>query len=457
MANGLHCSTAMNCLRRRLSWNALPSGLILCLILLLPQTSIGYSVLTHEQIVDLLWTDHIKKLLLQRFPDATEEQLREAHAYAYGGSVIQDMGYYPFGNKEFSNLVHYVRSGDFVMALLRNAADIKEYAFALGALSHYVSDNVGHPAVNYSVAVEYPKLRAKYGDQVRYGDDPKAHIKTEFGFDVVEVAKHRYPSDAYHDFIGFKVAKPLLERAFQETYGIELKDLFGNLDLAIGTYRRSVSEVIPEMTRVALLSKRADIVRDTPNFSEKKFLYRLSRTEYERTWGKDYKKPGAGARLLAFLFRLVPKVGPLKAIDFKVPTKETEALFIKSIESTTDEFQTLLDETRVGRIHLINRDCDTGKTTRPGEYKLTDDAYSKLLHRLSSRGFDLMTPELKENITAYYADLNAPFATRKSKDQWKMVLHDLDSLKAATGMRADLPAAGQVNTLPSGPSRDPSR
>jgi hypothetical protein len=105
-------------------------------VLSLAQTFIGYSVLTHEAIVDLLWADHIKKLLLKRFPDATDDQLREAHAYAYGGSVIQDMGYYPFGNKEFSNLVHYVRSGDFVIALLHDAGDINEYAFALGALSH---------------------------------------------------------------------------------------------------------------------------------------------------------------------------------------------------------------------------------------------------------------------------------------------------------------------------------
>jgi hypothetical protein len=441
MVTGLHYGLTMNCRQRRLSWSALRYGLILCAISLIPQTSIGYSVLTHEQIVDLLWTDHIKKLLLQRFPEATEDQLREAHAYAYGGSVIQDMGYYPFGSKEFSNLVHYVRSGDFVMALLRDAADINEYAFALGALSHYVSDNVGHPAVNHSVAVEYPKLRAKYGDQVTFGDDPKAHIKTEFGFDVVEVAKHRYPSDAYHDFIGFKVAKPLLERAFQETYGIELTDVFGNLDLAIGTYRRSVSEIIPEMTRVALLSKRADIVRDTPNFSEKKFLYKLSRTEYERAWGTDYRKPGVGARFLAFLFRLIPKIGPLKAIDFKVPTKETEASFIASIDSTTDQFQTMLEAMRVSRIHLINRDCDTGKATRPGEYALTDVAYSKLLHRLSIRRFDLMTPELKENITAYYADLDAPFATRKSKDQWKTTLQDLDNLKAAPGTRVSITAS----------------
>lgn len=430
-------------MQRRFSTSVLRTGLILCLILSLPQKSIGYSVLTHEEIIDLLWADHIKQLLLTRFPTSTDDQLREAHAYAYGGSVIQDMGYYPFGSKEFSNLVHYVRSGDFVIALLRDAKDINEYAFALGALSHYVADNVGHPTVNHAVGVEYPRLRAKYGDQVTYGEDPKAHVKTEFGFDVVEVAKYRYPSDAYHDFIGFKVAKPLLQRAFQETYGIELKDVFADLDLAIGTYRRSISKIIPEMTRVALLSKRADIVRDTPNFSEKKFLYRLSRTEYEREWGVDYKKPGPGARIMAFLFRLIPKIGPLKAIDFKVPTTATEALFIKSIDDTTDQFQTLVDELRVGPIHLINRDCDTGKATRPGEYKLTDAAYAKLLHRLSLRSFDLLTPDLKDNITNYYADLSAPFTTKRSKEQWKTTLQELDNLKAAAGMRAALAISGK--------------
>lgn len=398
----------------------------------LTQTSLGYSVLTHEEIVDLLWADHIKKLLLERFPNATESQLREAHAYAYGGSVIQDMGYYPFGSKEFSYLVHYVRSGDFVIALIRDASDVNECAFALGALSHYVADNDGHPTVNHAVALEYPKLRARYGDHVTYGDDPKAHIKTEFGFDVVQVAKHHYASDMYHDFIGFKVAKPLLERAFRETYGIELNDIFGNVDLAIGTYRRSVSKIIPEMTRVALLSKRADIVRDTPNFSEKKFLYRLSRAEYEREWGADYKKPGPGARILAFVFRLIPKVGPLKAIDFKVPTTATESLFIKSVDSTADQYQSLVDELRLSPIHLVNRDCDTGKPTRPAEYELTDKAYAQLLHRLSLRNFDLLTPDIRDDLTNYYSNLDVPFATKKSRGQWKATLQELDRLKAAT-------------------------
>jgi Zinc dependent phospholipase C len=157
----------------------------------------AYSVLTHEEIVDLLWTDQIQPLLLKQYPGLSEDQLKEAHAYAYGGAVIQDLGYYPFGSREFSNLVHYVRSGDFVRELLLESQDVNEYAFALGALSHYAADIVGHPAVNEAVAIEYPKLRAKFGESVRYAQDKTAHLKTEFGFDTVQVAKNRYASQQY--------------------------------------------------------------------------------------------------------------------------------------------------------------------------------------------------------------------------------------------------------------------
>jgi len=212
----------------------------------------AYSVLTHEQMVDLAWTDQIRPLLLQRYPGLSEDQIREAHAYAYGGAVIQDLGYYPFGSREFSNLVHYVRSGDFVVELLLESQDANEYAFALGALSHYAADIAGHPAVNQAVAIEYPKLRAKFGNSVRYGEDKTAHLKTEFGFDTVQVAKNRYASEQYHDFIGFKVSKELLERAFPVVYGVELKDVLTHEDLAIGSYRFVVSELIPRMTQVAL-------------------------------------------------------------------------------------------------------------------------------------------------------------------------------------------------------------
>src|SRR5690349_22369193 len=256
-------------------------------VLLTCNSALAYSVLTHEEIVDLVWTSELRPLLVQRFPGLSEDDLTDAHAYAYGGAVIQDLGYYPFGNRDFSNLVHYVRSGDFVTELLRQSQDVNEYAFALGALSHYASDIAGHPAVNQAVAIQYPKLRARYGKSVRYAQDRTAHLKTEFGFDMVQVAKNRYASQQYHDFIGFQVSKTLLERTFPVVYGVELKDVLTHEDLAVGSYRFAVSRMIPEMTKIALRTHQKDLMRETPNFAKRKFLYRLSRSDYEKEWGKD--------------------------------------------------------------------------------------------------------------------------------------------------------------------------
>src|SRR5690242_11672239 len=220
-------------------------------------TARAFSIMAHQGTVDATWQDAIVPAIRARFPDVDDATLAHARGFAYGGSHIADLGYYPFGNKFFSDLVHYVRTGDFVEALLRDASDVREYAFALGALAHYSSDNVGHPVINQVTAIEFPKLRAKFGNEVTYADDHKAHIRTEFGFDMVQVAKNRYTSDRFHDFIGFEIAKPLLERAFQETYGLKLSDVLGDEDRAIGTFRRAVSQFIPEMTRAALINRRA--------------------------------------------------------------------------------------------------------------------------------------------------------------------------------------------------------
>jgi Zinc dependent phospholipase C len=401
----------------------------------------GYSVLTHEQIIDLRWKDQIQPLLLKRFPQATDEDLKKAHAFAYGGSVVQDMGYYPFGSPFFSDLVHYVRTGDFVEALLADSTDINEYAFALGALAHYSSDNMGHPAINRVVALEFPKLARKYGNEVTYNDDPKAHIQTEFGFDMVQVAKNRYTSDQYHDFIGFEISKPLLERAFNDTYGLMLSDIFGSVDLSIGSFRRSISIVIPQMTRVALLSRRQEIVRDTPNFDEQKFRYYLSRAQYNKEWGSVYRRPGRGARILAFFLKILPKRGPFRAVAFKIPTTQTEDMYIKSVNKTVENYAGLLTDIRDRRpLPLPNTDCDTGRPTRPGEYALADKTYEKLLDKLAQHNFEHVTPELRENILSYYANLNAPIHTKKNKKAWEKTVADLDKLKAMPAPQAPAPA-----------------
>jgi hypothetical protein len=411
-------------------------GAVLLLVLLYSGVGTGYSVLTHEEMVDLLWKDQLRPMLLERFPQASEEDLKEAHAYAYGGSVVQDMGYYPFGSKYFSDLVHYVRTGDFVSTLILDSSDLNEYAFALGALSHYASDNSGHPTINRVVALTFPKLRAKYGQEVTYVDDPKAHIRTEFGFDMVQVAKNRYTSDNYHDFIGFNISKPLLERAFAETYGLQLQDVMPNEDLAIGTFRRAISKIIPDMTRVALLSRRKEIVRDTPNFSEKEFLYHLSRAKYQKDWGNGYRKPGPGTRVLAFFLKIVPKVGPFKAVAFKIPDTQNEDLYIKSINKTVDEYGALLREQRVGHLALADMDFDTGRETRAGEYSLADKTYAHLLDDLAKHNFDQASPQLCQNILSFYADPNAPIATKKNAKAWKATQEELDKLKITSAGRA---------------------
>jgi hypothetical protein len=418
------------------SWRVLRvrAGALLLVVLMCSGGSPAYSVLTHEEIVDLLWADEIRPLLLQRYPGLTEDQLTEAHAYAYGGAVIQDLGYYPFGSREFSDLVHYVRSGDFVRELLLESQDVNEYAFALGALSHYASDIAGHPAVNQSVAIEFPKLRAKYGKSVRFAQDKTAHLKTEFGFDTVQVAKNRYASQQYHDFIGFQVSKPLLERVFPVVYGVELKDVLTHEDLAVGSYRFAVSRLIPQMTQVALQTHKKDLMRETPDFAKKKFLYRLSRSDYEKQWGKDYTKPGAGTRILSTLLRYMPRIGPFKGLAFKTPTPQTEDLYFKSINTTVDQYRGFLEAVRSDTLVLPNCDLDSGNITKAAEYSLTDDTYATLLAQLSERKFDRTSAELRDNIMEFYSDLSVAIETKKDQARWQGVLAELDQLKLVAPM-----------------------
>ena len=407
-----------------------PTTALALLLLFSASTASAYSVLTHEAIIDSTWDSAIRPLLLKRFPLATADELTQAHAYAYGGCIIQDLGYYPFGSKFFSDLTHYVRSGDFILNLIRDSQDLNEYAFALGALSHYAADNNGHPmAVNRAVPLFYPKLGLKFGKLVTYADDPFSHAKTEFAFDVFQAAKGRYASAAYKSFIGFEVAKPLLERAFEDTYGMRLEKVFMNVDLAIGSYRRAVGSVLPAMTRVAWQIKKQEIRKDAPSVTRKNFLYNLSRSSYEKNWGSTYKRPGIRSKILAFLFRIVPKVGPFRPLDFKRLTPETEKMYMASFNSTIDRYRELLSEQNAGRLKLPNDNLDVGTSTAAGKYKLTDAAYSQLLHKLQGH-YTEMPQELRSDILAFYHDLGVPISTKTNDNDWARLLKELDHLQS---------------------------
>ena len=392
----------------------------------------AYSVLTHEAIIDAAWKEGIEPLLLTRFPHATPEELLQAHAYAYGGAIIQDMGYYPFGSQLFSDLVHYIRSGDFVLALIEESKNLNEYAFALGALSHYAADTSGHQlATNRAVAIMYPDLAKKYGPFVTYEEKPSAHMKVEYGFDVDQVAEGNYAPKAYHDFIGFEVSKPVLERAFVRTYSLDLSSVFFRVDLAIGSYRHAVSTVIPRMTKVAWHLKRDEIQNSHPSETKKEFIYNVSNSEYRKDWGKVYEKPGFVARLEAFFFRVVPKVGPFSGLAFHAPPPAVEQLYMSSFNKALVHYRALLLAQQERRLQLPNDNLDTGAVTVAAAYRLTDETYAKLLDKTSGKP----VPEaLRRDLLSYYADLEKSFANKQNSKAWHRLIKELDTLKSTPGV-----------------------
>lgn len=412
-------------------------------LLLAPRPALAYSVLAHEAAVDALWDDAIVPILKQKFPNISPAHLREAKAYAYGGSLIQDLGYYPFGSHLFTNLVHYVRSGDFVEALVQNARDVNEYAFAIGALAHYASDNSGHPrAVNRVVPLMYPKMRTRYGDEVLYVESPGRHVMVEFAFDVSQVARGAYVSTAYHDFIGFEVAKRVLVEAFHDTYGLELNDLFLDEDLAIGTYRHAVGTTIPQVTELAWRDKQDEIVKRNPDIQRTAFVYTLSRDEYNKAFGTTYRKPGLLARILVFVAKVIPKFGPFRPLAFEPLTVEAERLFLESLAASHEAYRQSLAALRSGKLNLADTDFDTGKLAESSDNPLAAETYAALLEKLADRDFISVSSALRADLNRYYA---VPKAThtlgRKARKQQEQAAQQLAALNTAA---AATPSAQEI-------------
>jgi Zinc dependent phospholipase C len=350
--------------------------LLLCLLALdvVNPPAGAYSVLSHEEVVDMAWRDTIVPMLRARFPGITQDDIRTAHAYAYGGSVIQDIGYYPFGSHFFSDLLHYVRPEDFVSALIRDSTTPDEYAFALGALAHYCGDTVGHPAVNLITAQENPKLQEKFGPVVTYAENPTAHIRTEFGFDVVEVAQGHYLQENYRDFIGFQVAKPLLEQAFLETYGMPMGSVITHEDLAIRTYRKSVSVIIPSMTKLAYVNYKDQIQKAAPGIDKRRFIYRINKTEFEKSFPGEYARVSFGGHILDFFLKIVPKVGPFKALKVSIPNPTEQDVYLKSVNSTVDRFKHYLAEIHAAPAPLPPVSSQDAAAAQTAAAKLRKDA-----------------------------------------------------------------------------------
>ena len=428
----------------------------------------AYSLLTHEQLIDLTWDNSIVPLLLSRYPSLTSSELDRARAYAYGGCVIQDIGYYPFGDQFFSNLTHYVRTGDFVVSLFRNASNANELAFAIGALSHYIGDAEGHSlATNRAVPVEFPKLGKKYGSVVNYAEGKTQHVRTEFAFDINELAHDRMAPFRYQKHIGLAVPVRQLALAYYQTYGLT-KGFYGAREqrINVGAYRFAVRTFIPRMARAITILHRQVAPADpsTPEIVE--LRKEVTAVAAENQWDKYRHHAGIGMYSLAALIFILPKIGPLRMAAVKGPTVGTESEYVHSVSVSTGALERILGrltppanrrslaggaasgeapsqasvgsqmsipsaplDSRNQRHPLKNRDLDTGNVVQPGGYSLTDSTYAELLRQLAHQSNRLIPPGIKEDVQAYYSNLGLPFTTKNDPERWKQVLADLETLK----------------------------
>ena len=366
--------------------------LALLAFLVTPRASLAFSILAHQEIIDRNWERTIVPLLERRFPGATPDDLRKAHAYAYGGAIVADLGYFPFGDELFSELLHYARSGDFAASLLENARDRNGYAFALGHLAHYAADSVGHPqATNRAVAILFPKLADEHGEQVTYADSARAHLQTEFRFDVLEVARLGPGHQRYQDGIGFEIDKDLLNEAFRRTYGLELGDLFESVDLAIGTFRWGVRTFLREVTNVAWHLYEDDFKKQNPKLTRDDFVFELPVADFERSFGDVYREPSYFGRVTGFflmLVRLVPGVGTFENLVFEPLPDDVIALFEKGVDGAAERYTKLIGTLAKGRApSLDNVNLDTGRPTARNEYSVADEAHAEWLQRLEEKGF----------------------------------------------------------------------
>ena len=391
--------------------------LLLLFLLLMPVCSYSLGVLTHEAIIDAEWNNTILPFLKYKYPASTDSEFTEARAYAYGGAVTPDMGYYPFGSRLFTDLVHYVRSGDFNEALLKDADSLNGLAFALGFLSHYYADIDGHPlATNISVPLVYKRMKRKFGDTVTYADNNISHIRMEFGFDVLQVAKGNYASKSYHDFIGFKVDTGLLAKAFYEIYGLSLDDVFNHhLKLSVETFRFIIANVFPGITKTAWASKNKKYFAADSTTTSKRFRYKMHIKQYNKDFGTGYKRPGFFAAGFSVMIKVMPKVGPLRALHFKVPNAQTEKYFDESFDTITVHYTNTVKHFTIVK-NLKDKDYDTGDLTQKCEYSLADETYNKWLLELNDEQFKSITPSIKNNIIQFYKQALSPPQGKRYKE-----------------------------------------
>lgn len=405
------------------------SCIFLLLFFFISDLSNGFALLSHQAIIDETWESSLKPLLLKKFPDATEQQLLDAYCYLYGGALLPDIGYSPMGSLLFTNLIHYVRNGDFVMAVINESENLNEYAFGLGLLCHYQADKYGHSlGTNKAVAILFPDLKKKYGESVSYENGCSEHARVEFGFDVIQTARGNYDIDAKRRFMSFKVSEPVLEKAFLKTYGVKPEELFGSMKVAIGTFRFAVKQLMPELTEDAWRVRNAFILEKDPKAERNKYNSSISRKDYN----KEFGKPGLKTILISFIIGIVPKIGPTSGLKYKTPNEQVDEIFDQSFKAIVKHYSTSLKQLESGNLYLENINFDTGEPSIPGTYDLTDDTYYKLLKELRKNKFKDVSPELKNDLTRFYASPVINESYRKKQAKLKVIRSSVTAMNTQT-------------------------
>jgi hypothetical protein len=114
-------------------------------------------------------------------------------------------------------------------------------------------------------------------------------------------------------------------------------------------------------------------------------------------------------------------------------------MFEASFNATLDRYRELLTELREDRLDLPNDNFDVGESTGPGKYRLNDEAHAQLLDKLAENKFANATLEVKTELLHFFAQPDAPYATRHNAKAWTKVQSQLQQLKSTmvTSVPAD--------------------
>lgn len=132
------------------------------------------------------------------------------------GALSPDAGYFPRGDRLFSELAHLARTGDLARALVEEAHTSAQRAHAWGWLTHLLGDLAIHPLVN---AAHGERVHGSRARPVTSTDDEAGHMRLEYGLDAALFAA--FPEVEAMEVGAAPGAEDLghVERAYRRVYG----------------------------------------------------------------------------------------------------------------------------------------------------------------------------------------------------------------------------------------------